>query len=205
MGWWQITLILLASIAAGAAIGGLLSYLILRFISRKREITFLSHLTSQTTRKPEAATVFAKQPEIQYSRKPEAPRVFTEQVAQAEQVEKVEQERQVKPAVPTSLTRELIAEVKQNRSISAEPMGDRLLPFQTSVWDAHQYKVDKLPPDLRDDLEQAYTDMRLANSLVWLSSSRHVGHGCAYRRGQAAGRLRGFAVHRCLWRVELLA
>jgi hypothetical protein len=134
--WWQIVLILLASIVGGTVVGALLSYLILRFV-RKRKKTFLSNLSSRSSKKPEAPPVVAEQ---------------------------------VKLTVPGLLADELLAEVKQNRKIAAEPLGDNLLPFQTGVWDAHQYEVDRLSADLRDDLEQAYTDMRLANSLVWLST-----------------------------------
>ena len=65
---------------------------------------------------------------------------------------------------------DLLAEVKDNYKIAAEPIDDNLLTFQTDVWDAHHYQVDKLPGDLRDDLEQVYTDIRLANSLAWLST-----------------------------------
>ena len=53
MEWWQIVSILLASIAAGAAVGALLSYLIMRF-AKKRETTFSSDFPSRFARTPEA-------------------------------------------------------------------------------------------------------------------------------------------------------
>ncbi len=65
---------------------------------------------------------------------------------------------------------DLLAEVKHNQTIAVEPVGEKLSTFQTDVWDAHNYQIDKLPVDLRDDLEQVYTDIRLANSLAWLST-----------------------------------
>ena len=49
-------------------------------------------------------------------------------------------------------------------------MTDKLLPFRTDVWDAHQYEANELPAKLRDNLEQVYTDIRLANSVVWVST-----------------------------------
>ena len=65
---------------------------------------------------------------------------------------------------------DLLAEVKHNQTIAAEPIDEKLSTFQTDVWDAHNYQLDKLPVELRDDLEQVYTDIRLANSLAWLST-----------------------------------
>jgi hypothetical protein len=65
---------------------------------------------------------------------------------------------------------DLLAEVKHNQTIAAEPIDEKLSTFQTDVWDAHNYQLDKLPAELRDDLEQVYTDIRLANSLAWLST-----------------------------------
>lgn len=157
MGWWQITLILLASSAVGAAVGAFLSYLILRFI-RKRRATYLSNSISQFNIKPEVTPLPIKQAETTYA-----------QMKEDTEVPLVPVEK-TGPAISAPLTGELLTELKQNSKIADEPLGDELLSFQTSVWDAHQYKVDRLPSNLRDDLEQAYTDMRLANSLVWLST-----------------------------------
>lgn len=64
----------------------------------------------------------------------------------------------------------LFAEVKNNYRIATEPLTDKLLPFQSDAWGAHQYEVNKLPTNLRDDLEQVYTDISMANSIVWVST-----------------------------------
>ena len=45
-----------------------------------------------------------------------------------------------------------------------------MLSFQTHAWDTSQDEVHKLPANVREDLTQAYVDMRLANSIVWLST-----------------------------------
>ena len=65
---------------------------------------------------------------------------------------------------------DLLTEVKNNYQIATEPVSDNLATFQTDVWDAHHYQMDRMPAELRDDLEQVYTDIRLANSLAWLST-----------------------------------
>jgi hypothetical protein len=45
-----------------------------------------------------------------------------------------------------------------------------MVSFQTKAWDASGGKVDSVSSDLYGDLMEAYADMRLANTLVWLSS-----------------------------------
>lgn len=69
------------------------------------------------------------------------------------------------PIVP-----ELVAEVENNHRIATEPWTGELLPFQTGVWDTSPDKVHILPANLREALTETYTDMRLANSIVWLST-----------------------------------
>ena len=71
---------------------------------------------------------------------------------------------------PSLMMSDLLAEVKHNREIATRPLGDKLPPLETRVWDAHLYTVLELPANLRDDQEQVYIDIRLANSLVWLST-----------------------------------
>ncbi len=147
MDWWQIVLIYVVFIAAGGIIGALLSYLILRFV-KKRETTFLDDLILRFVKKPEATS--SSDLTLRTGKKPEAPSVI---------------EERLKSIVP-----ELLAEAKHNRKIATEPLVDKLLPFQTHVWDARQYEAYKLPSNLRYELEQVYTDIRLANSLAWLST-----------------------------------
>ncbi len=160
MEWWQIALIFLACVAVGVVIGALFSYLILRFV-KKREATFMHDIASWFGRRRKAAAL--SDATMPPGNKPDKPR--------AAPVPPPMIEEHLKLVAP-----ELLAEVKQNRRIANETLKDKLLAFQTQAWDAHQYEVDKLPAALHDDLEQAYTDIRLANSLAWLSSefSRHT-------------------------------
>jgi len=69
-----------------------------------------------------------------------------------------------------SIAPDLLAEVKNNRRIATEPWAGKLLSFQTHAWDTNQDEIHKLPANVREDLTQAYLDMRLANSIVWLST-----------------------------------
>ena len=64
----------------------------------------------------------------------------------------------------------LLDELESNGKIASKYSGGDLLPLQTDVWDAHQYSAYDLPDNLRDELEQVYSYMRLLNNLVWLAT-----------------------------------
>ena len=64
----------------------------------------------------------------------------------------------------------LLEEVETNLKIATEPWTDKLLPFQTRMWNALQSEVNKLPANIQEELSQAYIDIRLANSVVRLST-----------------------------------
>lgn len=64
----------------------------------------------------------------------------------------------------------LLAEIEHNHNIASQPLGEKLLPLETRGWEAQQREVDKLPANLRDELQQVYVDIRLVNNLVWLST-----------------------------------
>ncbi len=64
----------------------------------------------------------------------------------------------------------LLEEVENNLKTATEPWTGKLLPFQSSKWNALQGEVNKLPADLQEELSQTYIDIRLANSVVRLST-----------------------------------
>ena len=65
---------------------------------------------------------------------------------------------------------DLNAEIEKNRTIASERWNGQFLPFHTHAWEARQDGVPMLPANLREDITQAYVDIRLANSVVWLST-----------------------------------
>ena len=74
-------------------------------------------------------------------------------------------EDQSKYAVPS-----LLEEIEINLKIATEPWAGKLLPFESSKWNALQGEVSKLPAELQEELSQTYIDIRLANSVVRLST-----------------------------------
>ena len=135
MQWWQIVLIILASIAAGVMVATFIIYLISQFVSH-REVSPLPNIVFRSEGKRKTATTAEEQLE--------------------------------------SFRPGLLVEIKNNRRIAADPWTGKLLPFEHQIWDAIEDEVHRLPANLREVLTQAYADMRLANSIVKLSTE--VGH-----------------------------
>ena len=94
-----------------------------------------------------------------------------EEVRRAREIEKQEgKEAAVVEEPQEPIVPELVAEIENNHRIATEPWTGELLPFQTGVWDTSPDKVHILPANLREALVETYTDIRLANSIVWLST-----------------------------------
>lgn len=68
----------------------------------------------------------------------------------------------------------ILAELINNLSIATTPVNGRLLLFQTKYWDNNHDTSEKLINNYKEELTQAYTDIRLANVIVWLSND--LGH-----------------------------
>lgn len=154
MDWQQGVLIILTCIVGGLVVGYLLSYLI------------TTRILKEPFRKP-----FSKKRKLT---KQQFEEQLTGEVAEAGKVREVEEWERKEAAVVKepleSIAPDLVAEVKNNRRIATEPWVGKLLSFQTHAWDTNQDEVHKLPANVREDLAQAYLDMRLANSIVWLST-----------------------------------
>ena len=97
------------------------------------------------------------------------PFVLRRETVEIVEVVEVVAEEQSEPAAP-----DLFTEIENNHRIATEPRTDELLPFKTQVWDTSQDEVHKLTANLREELAQAYLDMRQANDIVWLSTE--LGH-----------------------------
>lgn len=72
---------------------------------------------------------------------------------------------QTEPSVP-----DLYAEIEYNRRVATGEWTGQLQSFQTHAWDNRGDEVHTLPPEVRTELTEAYSDMALANSITWLST-----------------------------------
>lgn len=154
MVWWQGILIVLACVIVGVVVSYLLSYPVVRRILKKPFRKLFS----------EKRKIIKQQLQEQLKRE-------VEEAGKIRGAEEPERKEAVAVEEPLeSIVPDLVAEVKNNHRIATEPWSDKLIPFQTRVWDTRQDEVYELPRNLREDLTQAYVDMRLANSIVWLSA-----------------------------------
>ena len=84
----------------------------------------------------------------------------------------------VKVLVPKTMNQssksDIFKELESNLTIAIAPWGGKLIPFQTTFWDGDHLKVEPFLVNNQEEITQAYIDIRLANSLVWLS--KEVGH-----------------------------
>jgi len=144
MEWWQVVIILLGTVFLGVFISVLLYYLYLRFIL-KRDVNLLDTLTLLFAPKKLRTHPVVKEKQL---------------VVEEKQIE-VEERQNLMAA-------DLLAEIKHNHNTASQPLGEKLLPLETRVWDEQQHEVSKLPVSLREELHQVYIDIRMANSLVWL-------------------------------------
>ena len=62
--------------------------------------------------------------------------------------------------------RSILVEVETNLELAKQPFQNRLVPFVTSMWEAHKGEILRLPKELQDTLYQVYVEIQLANALV---------------------------------------
>ena len=69
---------------------------------------------------------------------------------------------------------DIFKELEANLEIAITPWSGKLTLFQTTFWDSDNIKTDSNLLEFHEDITQVYIDIRLANSIVWLSNE--VGH-----------------------------
>jgi hypothetical protein len=147
LGWWQITLVLVATILTGILTGISVSYLIIRFAFKYR-VTFFDifHL------------LFSKKPKM-----------FTSSNLARHIINTPSSPSEV-PEPAKFPIHELLVEIEHNLKIITEFSGDNLLSLQSDVWDARRYSAHTLPVNLREQLMQVYSDIYVLNQIVWFST-----------------------------------
>jgi hypothetical protein len=69
---------------------------------------------------------------------------------------------------------DIYKELESNLAIATAPWAGKLTPFPTTFWDSDHIRVEPLLARHQEEITQVYIDIRLANSIVWLSNE--VGH-----------------------------
>ncbi len=224
--WWQVVLVILGSIAAGLAVGGVLYYAITQVRARAKVAQRAEAWTPAPAPTPVDPPAAVAKPSPAPSVKPDpmtvvkpspAPVAYSSPVSAAKPspapvvkpdpvpAAKPNPASAVKPnpvpaAKPTeshpveSSPADLVAEIDANRRVAGGTWNGKLQQFQTRAWDNRGDEVHGLPPDLRDQIAEAYSDMSLANSIVWLATemgrrSESLDDSYLKLRGSISGRL----------------
>ena len=143
LGWWQISLILIASILIGILVGLSIIYLVTRFVF-KQQVPFskLFYTLFRKKRKVLSSSNLARQ--------------FIDTPGASPEVHET-------PKFPIP---ELLVEIEHNLKICNEFTGDNILPLQSEVWNASRDTASQLPNNLREQLEKVYFDIHLLNHIV---------------------------------------
>ena len=147
LGWWQIALVLVATILIGILVGISVSYLITRFVFKQR-------------------VPFSKLFYMLFNKRP---KVFTSSDLARQFINTPSASPEVHEPAKFPIP-ELLVEIEHNLKIVTEFSGDNLLPLQSDVWDAGRYSAQKLPVSLRNQLMHIYSDIHLVNHIVWFST-----------------------------------
>ena len=73
------------------------------------------------------------------------------------------------------LKKELLSEIRTNLKIATTPWTGKPLRFETTKMDNNKGEFDSLISDYRADIREAYTDMAMANNIVWLVTDLGAG------------------------------
>lgn len=177
MFWWQILLVIIMFIIVGLVFGYFLSYIIIAQIMkrpflekfapaiifrRSRESTPKRQLSGEAPTKPAAVLEAKTTLSIEQSPQSEVP------VAQPSASS---QEEVTSGAAGEGILvgYALMSEVKNNNKIASRAQSGDLKSFSTKVWESTSQELLNLPEEIKQELSQAYVDMRLANSIVWLA------------------------------------
>lgn len=172
MNWWVGVLVFIGLVIAAVFLGLLTGYIILRVQKKPWPFAWPFADNHNSRHAPIPDNV----PLIQVNAVPVEKKSKSPVELQEALEEFVKKRQPVYPLTEPMKPRktELLMEVEANLAIANSPWTGKLLPFQTKIMDANRSKIDSLLPEVHESLTEAYTDIRLANTLVWLSMD--VGH-----------------------------
>lgn len=167
MEFWESFLVILGSVVAGLVISLAIIYVITR-IQKKPFILFSrKENIEEENSLPDPDAMPSPVREQVVEQKETSMEELTENKETNESIEE-----------PRQLTKsEIIKELETNLEIATTPWAGKLTLFQTTAWDNNNVKTESRLSDIQEEISQVYIDIRLANSIVWLSNE--VGHRSA--------------------------
>jgi hypothetical protein len=159
--WWQWMFIVLGLALICVLVELVLVYLILRLQKKPRPLGW--PLLNRATDYPVIGSQIF--PNIQ--RAGSAPEIISTTAKKTDEPLHVAQLGGIEPV--KSQDYELMREVGDNLTIAAAAVKGKLVSFHSEIMYAHSSRLNALSSQVREDLSEAYKDIRLANTLVWLS------------------------------------
>ncbi len=190
MNWWQLTLYFLGLVAISALLGLLLGYIVRRIKNKPWPFSWPNN-GNRNVLSPGKSTVI---PVIRIAQNPPAGNVTPDRSPNRVEDHKNNIKQPIAGQVTSNDKSKLLIEIESNLKIAKFPHGGKLATFNTTVFEANLRQSEILPPELKDELAEAYTDMTLANVLVGLSTdigseSREIYDSYARLCGKIAERL----------------
>jgi hypothetical protein len=149
-----------------------------KLAERKKSDAVEQYLKSRTSPPDKLAPIKKPipQPKIEPPRKTPRPVARIESVAskpvapppRAEPFKSAEASAPRPEPVPVHKS-ELVKEVEGNLATAVTASSGKMSAFQSGAFDSSRSRLNSISDDLADMLTEAYTDIRLANTLVWLS------------------------------------
>jgi hypothetical protein len=171
MVWWQLVLFIIGLCLLSILLGLLVGYIILR-IQKKPWPYSWPFPNNQREIVTEAVAIPAPKVNIPTQEKKVKSTIEIQEAF--EEFVKKRQSVTLTPEPVKPQKSDFILEIEANLAISNALWTGKLTSFQTKVFDSNRSRIDDLDQELTDEITEAYTDMRLANTLVWLSMD--VGH-----------------------------
>jgi hypothetical protein len=179
MTWWQGILIIIGCIVAGCAVGLGVGYSVLRWKHKLPDISTvkLPRLRKQNSDLIDEPTIH-EQPSlypIENILNHDSDTVYKEELPDSTSyADKLLADfMNSRNAVETQIDHNRLAYIKElenNLNIAVNPDTNKLSAFHTDVWDNNHSAFSELPSDIKTELREAYTDIVMANTIVWLST-----------------------------------
>ncbi len=134
-------------------------------VKESREAAEKARLESERLAKIQAEQKAAAELERQNREKA---RLEAERLAriQAQQKAPIVTPSPVKQSLPIGAA--ALQEIQKNIQVAGTPWNGKVLHFESKVWDNSPTEFEKLTAEQKSELKEAYTDITMANNIVWL-------------------------------------
>jgi hypothetical protein len=167
MDWWFGPSIF-GVIAAGIAVGLLVSFILIRAQKKRRPYSIETKVLTFNSAPVESFKNAADTVnEFPVEHQPDS------SAAPSREIETYLSQRKIAPPAPVAempgiSKSDALLELENNLAIARRPSTSQLVSFQTKIWSTRRSDFNLADSALIGELSEAYVDMLLANNIVWL-------------------------------------